>query len=191
MRCCRTCGLDLLLVCLLQARIVPLIVEHDIFWTRYFYRLHRLQLKHEQIIALALRPPSPGDEEEDLGWGSADEEDEEQVEGEDGSEAGKQSDGSAAPSTDARAADGGEGQGVLSLEPLQAALGTADASSASPGESWHEVSQAEQGSTEAPGASPSQAAEDAAGGDDDLNWGEGGGATGEGEATWDSESDWE
>ena len=34
----------------LQARIVPLIVEYDAFWTRYFYRLHKLQQKHEQFV---------------------------------------------------------------------------------------------------------------------------------------------
>ncbi len=34
----------------MQARIVPLIVEYDAFWTRYFYRLHKLQQKHEQFV---------------------------------------------------------------------------------------------------------------------------------------------
>lgn len=28
----------------LQARIVPIIVEYDAFWTRYFYQLHLLQV---------------------------------------------------------------------------------------------------------------------------------------------------
>ena len=28
----------------LQARIVPVIVEYDAFWTRYFYRLHLLEV---------------------------------------------------------------------------------------------------------------------------------------------------
>lgn len=28
----------------LQARIVPVIVEYEAFWTRYFYRLHLLEV---------------------------------------------------------------------------------------------------------------------------------------------------
>ena len=39
----------------LQSRIVPLIVEYGVFWTRYFYRLHGLQLKHQQRQQLAQR----------------------------------------------------------------------------------------------------------------------------------------
>ena len=39
----------------LQSRIVPLIVEYSAFWTRYFYRLHGLQLKHSQRQQLAQR----------------------------------------------------------------------------------------------------------------------------------------
>jgi BSD domain len=39
----------------LQSRIVPLIVEYDVFWTRYFYRLHKLTQKHEQ--RLQVMPP--------------------------------------------------------------------------------------------------------------------------------------
>lgn len=35
-----------------QARIVPLIVEYDAFWTRYFYRLHKLEQKHAQFVQL-------------------------------------------------------------------------------------------------------------------------------------------
>ncbi|GAB4814735.1 hypothetical protein N2152v2_001781 [Parachlorella kessleri] len=56
----------------LQARIVPLIVEYDAFWTRYFYRLHKLQQKHEQFVQLTQRA-NQQDEEVELGWGSDDE----------------------------------------------------------------------------------------------------------------------
>ena len=37
----------------LQSRIVPLIVEHDTFWRRYFYRLHLLQEAHTRRTRLA------------------------------------------------------------------------------------------------------------------------------------------
>lgn len=39
----------------LQNRIVPLIVEHDVFWTRYFYRLAKLQVRGP----VARRPLNP------------------------------------------------------------------------------------------------------------------------------------
>lgn len=48
---------------LLQARIVPLIVEHDTFWRRYFYRLHLLKEAHAQRAALAARAAAPPEEE--------------------------------------------------------------------------------------------------------------------------------
>lgn len=51
----------------LQARIVPLIVEYDAFWTRYFYRLHKLQLKHEQRVQVAQRAKQAVEEEE-VSW---------------------------------------------------------------------------------------------------------------------------
>ncbi|PRW60920.1 BSD domain-containing 1 [Chlorella sorokiniana] len=59
----------------LQARIVPLIVEYDAFWTRYFYRLHRLELKHAQFQQLTQGTLAV--QEEEVGWGS--DEDEEQA----------------------------------------------------------------------------------------------------------------
>lgn len=34
----------------LQSRIVPLIVEYEVFWTRYFYQLSKLQQKNEQRL---------------------------------------------------------------------------------------------------------------------------------------------
>lgn len=47
-----------------QARIVPLIVEYDAFWTRYFYRLHRLEQKHAQFQQLTQRTLAAQEEEE-------------------------------------------------------------------------------------------------------------------------------
>ena len=47
----------------LQARIVPLIVEHDTFWRRYFYRLHLLKEADAQRAGLAARASAPPEEE--------------------------------------------------------------------------------------------------------------------------------
>ena len=49
-----------------QARIVPLIVEYDAFWTRYFYRLHRLEQKHAQFQQLTQRTLAAQAEEEEV-----------------------------------------------------------------------------------------------------------------------------
>lgn len=75
----------------LQSRIVPLIVSYDDFWTRYFYRLHKLHAKHEAIQALTSKASEAGgplgdgrEEEEELGWGTDEEEGEEGEEGEKG-----------------------------------------------------------------------------------------------------------
>lgn len=35
----------------LQARIVPIIVEYDAFWTRYFYQLHLLEVSNALLCA--------------------------------------------------------------------------------------------------------------------------------------------
>ncbi|CAM6125483.1 unnamed protein product [Calypogeia fissa] len=51
----------------LEARIVPLIVEYDSFWTRYFYRLHKLQQVEDARADLVKRATSSADEEE-LSW---------------------------------------------------------------------------------------------------------------------------
>lgn len=60
----------------LQARIVPLIVEYELFWTRYFYRLHKLELRHAQFAALTQRAEQgAGGEEEEVGWGSDEDDD--------------------------------------------------------------------------------------------------------------------
>lgn len=63
----------------LQSRIVPVIVEREDFWTRYFYRFHKLQQKEEQRQQLAQRAKAlQDDNEEDLAWD--DDEEEEDVE---------------------------------------------------------------------------------------------------------------
>ncbi len=46
----------------LESRIVPVIVERDTFWRRYFYRLHTLQEAHRtrtQVPPPPVPPPSP------------------------------------------------------------------------------------------------------------------------------------
>jgi len=50
----------------LQSRIVPLIVDQDTFWTRYFYRLSKLQQQHDQRTLLVQRAAKV--EEEELSW---------------------------------------------------------------------------------------------------------------------------
>ena len=58
LRPCRRC-LTSSPVPFLQTRIVPLIVSHDMFWTRYFYRLHLLHTEHEkrQRLTQSAAPP--------------------------------------------------------------------------------------------------------------------------------------
>ena len=43
----------------LQARIVPVIVEYDAFWTRYFYRLHLLEVICGCILQCCIRGSRP------------------------------------------------------------------------------------------------------------------------------------
>ncbi|GBG74532.1 hypothetical protein CBR_g18942 [Chara braunii] len=50
----------------LQSRIVPLIVEYDTFWTRYFYRLHKLQQAEDARADLVKRATT--NDEEELSW---------------------------------------------------------------------------------------------------------------------------
>ena len=67
----------------LQARIVPVIVDYDSFWKRYFYRLQKLEERHAKVAAL-----TSGAAEPDVGWGTdedddvADDDAEEVLEGE-------------------------------------------------------------------------------------------------------------
>ncbi|KAH7622196.1 putative BSD domain-containing protein 1 [Nannochloris sp. 'desiccata'] len=60
----------------LQTRIVPVVVDYESFWTRYFYRLHKLEERHAKVAALASRTAQM--EEDDLGWGTDEEEEEEE-----------------------------------------------------------------------------------------------------------------
>eukprot|EP00249_Psilotum_nudum_P012005 c23523_g1_i1 orf=121-1611(+) len=55
----------------LHLRVVPSIVDHDTFWTRYFYRLHKLRQVEEARADLVKR--AAASEEEDLSWDSDDE----------------------------------------------------------------------------------------------------------------------
>eukprot|EP00198_Chlamydomonas_reinhardtii_P006127 XP_001695463.1 predicted protein [Chlamydomonas reinhardtii] len=57
----------------LQSRLVPIIVEHEDFWSRYFYRLHKLQQKEEQRQQLAARAKTLQEDDVPLGWGDEDE----------------------------------------------------------------------------------------------------------------------
>ncbi|EFJ40204.1 hypothetical protein VOLCADRAFT_121747 [Volvox carteri f. nagariensis] len=57
----------------LQSRLVPIIVEYDDFWNRYFYRLHKLQQKEEQRQQLAQRAKTLQEDDVPLGWGDEDE----------------------------------------------------------------------------------------------------------------------
>ncbi|GAX82674.1 hypothetical protein CEUSTIGMA_g10100.t1 [Chlamydomonas eustigma] len=57
----------------LQSRIVPDVVEEEEFWTRYFYRLHKLNMKEEQRLQVAMRAQHMSiQEEEELGWDDLD-----------------------------------------------------------------------------------------------------------------------
>ncbi|KAK9861367.1 hypothetical protein WJX84_006475 [Apatococcus fuscideae] len=49
----------------LQTRIVPLIVSHDMFWTRYFWRLHLLQTQSQQCQQLTQHAASKQEEQDD------------------------------------------------------------------------------------------------------------------------------
>jgi hypothetical protein len=51
----------------LQSQIVPVVVEHGTFWTRYFYRLNKLQQIENARVNLVKRA-TDGEEEEDLSW---------------------------------------------------------------------------------------------------------------------------
>ena len=61
----------------LQSRIVPVVVDYESFWTRYFYRLHTLTAKYAKVAALTARVGEE-DEAEHVGWGDTDDEGEEE-----------------------------------------------------------------------------------------------------------------
>mmetsp|Transcript_17484 Transcript_17484/g.52560 ORF Transcript_17484/g.52560 Transcript_17484/m.52560 type:complete len:360 (-) Transcript_17484:78-1157(-) len=57
----------------LHSRFVPAVLSEELFWTRYFYRLAKLQQKEEQRVALARRVQTiSAQEEEELGWDDLD-----------------------------------------------------------------------------------------------------------------------
>lgn len=57
----------------LQSRIVPVVVNYDTFWTRYYYRLHKLEDKHAKVAALKERTAQRLESKE-LAWESDDDE---------------------------------------------------------------------------------------------------------------------
>ena len=67
-------------------RVVPNSAEHDVFWSRYFYRVHRLNQAESMRAKLVKRAISTEDEEE-LSWDVDDEEEEEEAKKVDGSDA--------------------------------------------------------------------------------------------------------
>ncbi|XP_039156035.1 uncharacterized protein LOC104414932 [Eucalyptus grandis] len=56
-------------------KVVPEEVDHENFWTRYFYRVHKLKVAEDARARLVKRAIS-GDEEEDLRWDFEDEDEE-------------------------------------------------------------------------------------------------------------------
>ncbi|CAM6009178.1 unnamed protein product [Sphagnum balticum] len=62
----------------LQNRIVPLVVEYDVFWTRYFFHLHKLQ-QVENARANLVKRATAGEEEEDLSWDVEEDKEEEEA----------------------------------------------------------------------------------------------------------------
>lgn len=64
----------------LQARIVPVVVDYESFWTRYFYRLHALEQRHAKVAALTSRAEA-GAGAEEVGWGMDDDDEEEAAAG--------------------------------------------------------------------------------------------------------------
>eukprot|EP01026_Neomeris_dumetosa_P034820 TRINITY_DN2788_c0_g1_i7.p1 TRINITY_DN2788_c0_g1~~TRINITY_DN2788_c0_g1_i7.p1 ORF type:complete len:483 (-),score=114.46 TRINITY_DN2788_c0_g1_i7:253-1701(-) len=50
----------------LQQRIVPLIVDYETFWIRYFYRLEQIETRHAQRVAIASKELNV--EEEEVSW---------------------------------------------------------------------------------------------------------------------------
>ncbi|XP_012567605.1 uncharacterized protein [Cicer arietinum] len=55
-------------------KIVPSKIDHESFWSRYFYKLHRLKQAEDARAKLVKRAIS-GDEEEDLSWDFDDDDD--------------------------------------------------------------------------------------------------------------------
>lgn len=49
------------------ARLVPDVIDHDTFWSRYFYKVHKLK-QAEDVRANLVKRAISGEEEEDLSW---------------------------------------------------------------------------------------------------------------------------
>lgn len=60
----------------IYGEVVPSRVDHEGFWSRYFYRMHKLKMVEDARAKLVKRAIS-GDEEEDLSWDFGDEDDDE------------------------------------------------------------------------------------------------------------------
>ncbi|GAB4829768.1 hypothetical protein Ancab_019423 [Ancistrocladus abbreviatus] len=60
-------------------RVVPNSVEHEVFWCRYCYRVHRLKQADSVRANLVKRAISREDEEEELSWDVDDDEEEEKA----------------------------------------------------------------------------------------------------------------
>lgn len=61
----------------IYSKVVPNVVDHDTFWSRYFYRIHKLKLVEDARVNLVNRAIA-GDEEDDLSWDIDDDEDDEE-----------------------------------------------------------------------------------------------------------------
>lgn len=65
-------------------KLVPSVVDFDTFWSRYFYRVHKLKLAEDARASLVKRVISREEEEEFLSWEVDDDEEEEKKEEEKG-----------------------------------------------------------------------------------------------------------
>ncbi|KAL5196776.1 hypothetical protein ABZP36_000288 [Zizania latifolia] len=59
-------------------RLVPATVESEVFWARYFYRVHKLKQQEDARAKLVKRVFAAEEDEEDLSWEVDDEDEEEQ-----------------------------------------------------------------------------------------------------------------
>ena len=140
----------------LQSRIVPLIVDRDTFWTRYFFRLSKLQKEHDQREQLVKRAAT---EEEELSWDVDDADDA------DDAAAAVASVSLGSAEAEARAADAAEAQAAAQFTAAPAASSQPAAASTAPA-----PPAAASPPASPPAPTPSPAEED----DDDIDedWGE-------------------
>ncbi|XP_052162508.1 LOW QUALITY PROTEIN: uncharacterized protein LOC127779685 [Oryza glaberrima] len=71
-------------------KLVPGTVESEVFWARYFYRVHRLKQQEDARAKLVKRVFAAEEDEEDLSWEVDDEDEEEQQRAEAKEEGSKQ-----------------------------------------------------------------------------------------------------